>query len=145
MDAIAQVTGERPFFPRAPKAARAQEIHDEDGGAYSLRALGRCPRDGSIDPSSPPSPTISMALHLIHGPLASEWLSAPGGRIAALTKNPQPPGKIADQLFLVSLGRLPSADERRRAIEALGAEATPERVEDLLWSLLASTEFSMNH
>jgi hypothetical protein len=145
LDAIAQVTGARLTFPDAPEAARAQQVDDEDGGSYSLRVLGRCPRDGSIDPATPPSPTISMALHLIHGPPASSWLAGPGSMIETIAKNPPPPPRLAEELFLASLGRVPTAEERSRAAEALGRSFVQEKAEDLLWALLASTEFATNH
>jgi uncharacterized protein DUF1549/uncharacterized protein DUF1553 len=145
LDALAHATGAVPSFPQAPGTTRAQEVADEDGGGYALRVLGRCPRDGSIDPATPAPPTIGMALHFIHGLSGSAWLSPPGGRLDALAKNPPAPNALAEELFLATLGRLPSPAERTAAVQALGPAFDAERAEDFLWALLATSEFATQH
>ncbi|HKD99530.1 MAG TPA: DUF1549 domain-containing protein, partial [Planctomycetota bacterium] len=145
LDAMADATAARVEFPSAPDAKRAVELADDDGGSYTLRVLGQCPRDGSRDPSVVPAPGVPAALHLLHGPMASSWLASPGGRVASIQKRRLAAREAVEECFLATLSRAPSPAELERARAAIGDPPTREGLEDLLWSLLASTEFAMNH
>ncbi|HKE00230.1 MAG TPA: DUF1549 domain-containing protein [Planctomycetota bacterium] len=145
LDAIADATGATPSFPQAPMTKRAAELADDDGGSTALRVFGRCPRDGSTDPAAIAPPGVPAALHLLHGPPASSWLSAPGGRVASLRKRALPAHEAVEELFLATLARRPSTDEAAAARDQIGARPTAEALEDVLWALVASTEFSFNH
>jgi hypothetical protein len=48
---------------------------------------------------------------------------------------------MVDELYLASLGRLPSAEERDRAVQYLSGGARARRAQDLLWALLNSKAF----
>ena len=56
LDAIADACGIKLSFPGDSEVTRAVNVRDEDGGSYTLRVLGTCPRDGTRDPGSPPFP-----------------------------------------------------------------------------------------
>jgi hypothetical protein len=63
-------------------------------------------------------------------------------RLSALTGD-----ALAEELYLCVLTRKPDADERRRV--AVHLERNPPRRDaalgELVWALIASTEFRMNH
>jgi hypothetical protein len=145
LDSLLRASGLGAEIPNFKSVKTAMEIPDDDGGLYSLLALGRCPRDGSADPSSPPSPTVPMALHFIHGPIADEWLSAKGRRVERILYNWKNAEGAVDELFLASLGRYPGAGERVAALEAIGDKPNREALEDFLWSLMCTAEFATNH
>jgi len=54
------------------------------------------------------------------------------------------PGSIADQLYLATLSRSPSAAERQQAIDFLRGGTLSQRAEDLQWTLINSLEFLFN-
>jgi hypothetical protein len=145
LDAIADACGIKLSFPGDSEVTRAVNVRDEDGGSYTLRVLGTCPRDGTRDPGSPPVPTIPAALHLLHGPAADEWLTAPGGRVASILQRKRSPEQAVNELFMATLGRPPRADELASAKEALGDAPDAKRLGDLLWALMATNEFAFNH
>jgi len=63
----------------------------------------------------------------------------PGQRLTAATQ-------VVDRVYLYALGRAPSADERRIALEALADSNRPGRISaeglaDLLWAVLMKPEF----
>ncbi len=144
-DALADVLGARIPFPDEPAVRRASEIADDDAGSFTLRALGRCPRDGSQDPATVPAPSVPSALHFVHGPIAGEWLSAGEGRVARIAARGVSDDAAVEELFLAALARRPTSDERKRAVESLQGPDRRARLEDLLWALIATTEFAMNH
>jgi hypothetical protein len=83
-------------------------------------------------------PDIVQTLHLISGDTIQKklvkWKSDP-----SLTSE-----QMVDRIFLASLTRLPSPEEKARVIEA----AKTDRVaafQDLLWAVLNSKEFLYNH
>ena len=55
--------------------------------------------------------------------------------------------KIADELYLSVLSRMPEDDERTLVKEHLeaGKADRPKAVAAVVWSLLASAEFRLNH
>jgi hypothetical protein len=144
VDSLLAVTGADLDAPQFRDVKRASDLPDDDGGAYPLRAFGRCPRDGSIDPAAAPPATLAMALHWIHGPPATTWLAAPEGPVERIVKGNLSLDARIDEIFLVALARTPSDAERAAARAALGG-GDRASVEDLLWALLATAEFSTNH
>lgn len=145
LDSVLTVTGAALAAPRAPAVARAVDLPDADGGHATLQAFGRCPRDGSIDPSQAPQATLPMALHWIQGSVANEWLAVPGGPVDRLVAARATPEAAVEELFFTTLGRPPRADELRTALQVLEGPSLRAALEDLLWALLATTEFSTNH
>ena len=64
------------------------------------------------------------------------------GRLAALLKQKTPDEAVAEELFLATLARKPSADEWKAVREALAnGESKEEVFRDLFWVLLNSPEF----
>ena len=54
--------------------------------------------------------------------------------------------ELADELFLATLTRLPRADEKADAVKHLAAsKSRAEAVTDLLWALVNTREFILNH
>ena len=73
-------------------------------------------------------------------------ISHPKGRIARLVQGGASDDQVMDDLFLVTLSRLPTADERKRVREHISSQtkAGKPRVEplrDILWALLNTKAF----
>jgi hypothetical protein len=93
--------------------------------------------------------TIPQRLLLMNGELASgPTKSSPVnavGRIALFASSDE---KRVETAYLCCLSRLPSADERAYFVAEMRDKSGDERrqvVEDLIWTLYNSTEFSWNH
>lgn len=93
--------------------------------------------------------TIAQRLLMMNGDLVKERTKADIGnsssRIATLAPTDD---KAIEVAFLCALTRSPTADELahfRKRIEGVRGDARSNRLEDIFWSLLNSTEFSWNH
>jgi len=61
--------------------------------------------------------------------------------VAKVLASTTDPGTIADQIYLSTLSRRPTAAERQQAIAYLGSGVLAQKTEDLQWVLLNSLEF----
>ena len=61
-----------------------------------------------------------------------------------MVESDKPAGEVVDELFLATLSRPPTADERALA-ESWLAEHRREGAEDLQWSLLNKLDFVFNY
>ncbi|WP_197440825.1 DUF1549 domain-containing protein [Thalassoglobus neptunius] len=121
------------LFVRALKFFRANDFVDEfgDPGAEELQA-----RAG----------TIPQALLRMNGELSRELTSmnpffAPG-RIAAIAPTPE---MQIETVYLCSLTRKPTPQERRYFETMFQESGTGTAIEDLFWIMFNSPEFSWNH
>jgi hypothetical protein len=91
-------------------------------------------------------PTIVQTLYLANHPAVQQKISAPQGRVAQIVKDIADDDKRIEELFLWALSRLPVAEERQTCLKYVQDRPTPQRgYEDLLWSLLNTREFLLNH
>jgi hypothetical protein len=67
--------------------------------------------------------------------------------LAPLIKAGKPPGEIVEHLYLATLARRPTAHERERSLAVVRKHAREPRhaYGDILWALLNSSEFTLNH
>lgn len=98
---------------------------------------------------APQSGTVSQALLRMNGKLTSEVFGAnpfsSAGRLASLTEDD---ARLVELCFLVTLTRRPTAEEEEHFLSLIAGKTDDARgraTEDLLWSLVNSTEFSWNH
>jgi hypothetical protein len=88
---------------------------------------------------------LEQALFISNGALVRSWLPPRAGnlvdRLSRLDGD-----ALADELYLSVLTRLPDADERKDVADYLkGRSDRPKALQELVWALLASTEFRFNH
>jgi hypothetical protein len=68
------------------------------------------------------------------------------GRAAKLAKAKMSDEELTDEAFLATLSRLPKPKEKADAVEHLkAAKNRAEGVTDLLWALVNTREFILNH
>lgn len=87
--------------------------------------------------------SLDQALFLEHGGTLIEWVAnKPGYLLGRLSQLPDP----TEELYLSVLSRLPTKDEAAEVAELCRVkEERPTALQDLLWALVASTEFRFNH
>jgi len=86
-------------------------------------------------------------LHLLNGELLNRKIASPEGRLARLIEAGRSDDSIVEEFYLRALCRYPSEEERahwrRAAATGGGARGRRESLEDFLWSLLTSREFTV--
>lgn len=107
------------------------------------KALANPPREPEIEHS----PTVKAALFLLNDSVVLSWLKARPGNLVERLVAATEPERLADELYLSVLSRMPTAEERTRVSEYLAknVERREIAVGHLAWALLASNQFAMNH
>ncbi len=142
MDAVSSAAGVRPNFPEAPEDTSASQLVDPHIGAEGfLDVFGRPLRESACECERRTDFSLPQALNLVNGGTISDAVADPKGRIAQLVLSGKSDAGIVDDLYLASLGRLPSAEDRARGVRYLTGGARAGRAQDLLWALLNSKPF----
>jgi hypothetical protein len=101
------------------------------------------------DPNSQPvdyQASIQQALMMMNGKFTEEATSpARGATVAALFASNRPMARRIEELYLVTLSRKPRPQETRRLLDYAASRDSKQALRDILWSLLNSTEFVLNH
>ncbi len=132
----------------APPGRRAIEVASNRVQAPHLARLfqvfGRPPRAATCDCERRHDPALPQTLFLMTDPLLLEKIRT--GRLARLLAQGRTKGEIIEELFLASLSRYPDAGERRAALDHVaGASDRAAAVADVLWALINTREFILNH
>jgi hypothetical protein len=136
--------------PEMPEGSRAIEIgasRVQNGSVnYAFRIFGRPPRTTTCDCQRALEPALPQKLYLMADPSLLQKLQAPQGRVARLLAAEQDDNHVLDELFLASLSRLPTAQERAWFAD-YRAQAKDRRSAflDTLWALINTNEFVFNH
>src|SRR5262249_1773553 len=97
-----------------------------------------CERDGAG--------SIFQVLTLANHPRLWEKVRDPAGRVAKLVKAEPDVAKRIDELFLSTLSRLPSDAEREACLKFVKDAESPEKgLQGVLWSLVNTREFLLQH
>jgi hypothetical protein len=146
LDAITAATGTSEKFDGYPEGVRAIAIPDPHSLSPFLKMFGSservtacaCERTGDV--------TLPQLLNLQNGERFLAKLKDNNGALAKLLKETKDDGRVTEQLFLRTLGRLPTAEQRYAVNQALAAGDPREEVfRDLFWALLNAKEFAFNH
>jgi hypothetical protein len=114
--------------------------------SYFFRVFGRPVRASVCECERSNEPSIAQALHLLNSPELTEKLQHRQGTARQLADSLRTDAELVDELYLVTLSRLPRENERKLVMETFAAsKSRREAVEDVLWSLLNQKEFLYNH
>ena len=114
--------------------------------AYAFRIFGRPPRSSACDCERAMDPALPQKLYLMTDQSLLGKFNNPTGRLQKLLNGKLTDEQVLDELFLATLSRLPTADDR--ATFADYRQATPDRrtaFADTLWALINTREFILNH
>jgi hypothetical protein len=92
-------------------------------------------------------PSVRSALFLSNDELMVQLLEPKAGNLTSRLSPMDDDAQLAAELYLSVLSRLPTDEERAAVAEYLKrrSERRPQAIANLVWSLLASTEFCINH
>lgn len=115
--------------------------------SYVLRIFGRPPRTTACDCERTMEPALPQTLYRMTDPSIVSKLQAPTGRAVQLAKRKDLNEKqLLDELFLSTLSRYPTAEERDAFHETVRTAANRQAaIVDALWALINTREFILNH
>lgn len=147
MDAVAIATGTKPRVPGLPEDMRSVYLADgmaEGGGSEFLKLFGRPKRESACECERTSNVSLAHALNLINGPLISGAVSEGGNAIAKLVEKDKDNRRAVEEIYLMTLSRLPSEAELAVAGELGEGAKRAEVAQDLAWALLNSPAFLFN-
>lgn len=146
LDALGSATGTSEKFDGYPDGVRAIQVPDPGSHSAFLKMFGSservtacaCERNGDV--------TLPQLLSLQNGDRLLAKLKDGNGALSRLLKERPDDARLAEELFLLTLGRVPTADEMGVLKKALaGGDPRDEVFRDLFWVLLNAKEFAFNH
>jgi hypothetical protein len=146
LDAVNQAAGTQETFDGLPPGTRAIALPDPTIPSYFLNTFGRPLRNNPCDCARGSTPDLAQALHLVNSTLLHGKVTGENSRLGKLIKANATDEDITAELYLATFGRRPTTEETA-AVKELVATA-PNRAEgfqDILWTLLNSSEFVFNH
>jgi hypothetical protein len=147
LDAICQTTGVPEKFNGWPEGVRSIQVWDNRMPSYFFRIFGRPVRATVCECERSNEPSIVQALHLLNSPEVHAKLSHRHGLARKLAATPKSNDELVDEVYLTTLNRFPTAEEKAlmaTAFEAVGPNRH-QAVEDVLWAVLNTKEFLYNH
>ncbi len=154
LDAISQVTGvPEVYYNETPDGIRGEEepgtraINLKEADLYPSRFLEVHGKPLRLSlPERNVEPNLLQALHMLAGSTYTSKLSREEGRLGRLLQGGASDREVIEELSLAALSRFPTVRERTELERMLSeAESREEAMEDLLWGLITSREFSENH
>lgn len=118
--------------------------------AYVLRIFGRPPRTTACDCERAMEPALPQALFRMTDATLLAKFTDPKGRIQSVLRSKSKPEDQVDELFLATLTRYPTASEKAEAVTFLKSNSVDLQskvtsLTDLLWALINTREFILNH
>lgn len=153
LDSITQVTGVGRNLRGFPPGTRAIDFYprtsgDTTGPHYGdqfFETFGRSSRNTICACETKVEPTLSQTLHLAVGDTLEKGIAG-NQKVKRLAESSESPEAAVEELYVWALSRRPTRVEVEQLTALLGVDPRDVGVyEDILWSLLNSTEFAFNH
>ena len=150
MDGIVKATGVGVSLPATGigNVTRAMQLPDPTEGGPYRTFLNNFERGNRDDAGRTDDTSIVQALTLMNDSVfVSSRLksTAVGSKLGAMLKaTPNDPGAVVDGLYLNTVGRYPTTDERNAAVNYLKSGTLTQKSEDLQFALLNKLEFLFN-
>jgi hypothetical protein len=147
LDAVCDVTETKATFVGMPPGTRAVQLWNNRLPSGFLDVFGRPERKTVCECERTSETSLAQVLHLMNAPLVNDRIQSSSGRVARLVGSKRTTDEIIEELYLATLNRSPNERELQ---SARGAFADPESnrrqaAEDVMWALLNTAEFVLNH
>ncbi|RIK74237.1 MAG: hypothetical protein DCC67_16840, partial [Planctomycetota bacterium] len=153
-DAIATATAanqDESLSARNRMTGPAAGMLRSDGRNRLLAPLGKPDRDAVCERQRSNEPNLSQALFLQNDPAVYAMIDRDDGwlavnKTALLAADDRAVNKYVDEAYLRALGRFPAEDERAACRDFVAQSENPGHgLRGVLWALLNSKEFCLNH
>lgn len=137
---VESTTEEKAIVRNASDALREQLTELK---ARFSKAIAGPPRQPEIDHQ----PSVKAALFLLNDDVLLRWLEPDSDNLVARLMIQDEPQMVADELYLTVLSRFPTDEEVTDLADHLsnGSDERAKACGQLVWGLLTSTEFCVNH
>jgi len=149
IDSLNDALGTRDSFgPDVPPNVRAIEIAPNriQNPQYGqlFRIFGRPTRGMTCDCERSAEPALPQVLYLMTDPQLLGKIQ--GGRLRALLADRKTDAEVLDELFLATLSRYPLPNEKTTSLEHVARKGNRQAAfTDILWALINTREFVLNH
>jgi len=144
LDAISQATGVPEKFESFYPGTRASQVSHPEVNSYFLDVFDRSPRKEVCERKF--SLTLNQVIHRISGDTIHGKITDKDSVLSQMLQAQRPAGGVVEELYLRTLSRYPTSQERERADIVITRAGDARRgLEDLFWALLNSKEFLYNH
>jgi hypothetical protein len=153
LDSIVATTQSQFNLPEFPEGTRAIDFYPRLGGetqspSYGhpfFEIFGRSSRGSICACETKKEPTLSQTLHLTVGDTIQNRLRL-NGLLQQIVESADTTESAIEQLFVLFLSRKPTEQEASGLRQLIGEQTRDIAIyEDIVWSLLNSTEFSFNY
>ena len=145
-DALCYVTDMPEKFAGFPMGTRAVQLPDGEVNHPFLKTFGQPARELACECEREGDSNLAQALQLINGPSVNDRLRNATNRIGKLMAAKKSDREILDELFLVTLTRLPTDSEASAMLGHVTAQMDKRRAwEDVHWALINAKEFLFRH
>jgi hypothetical protein len=158
VDAVNTATGSSETYPPKlylPQEAKAVEVagvtghqNEEAELAYAFKIFGRPLRNTDVqcDCERDTNATIVQTLYLANHPRVQGKIYREEGGVAEILQEIDDDSKRIEQIYLATLSRRPTDAERQSCLSYVQDRSSSLRsFQDILWSLLNTREFILNH
>lgn len=149
--AFAAGVNNRQIGPNVAAFGLAESFAGKNMPDHASVIFGKSPRETNCDCERASVPTLLQSLYTRNDPellerIESRHAGAPAWITELRTAGERPDDTHITEAFLRTLSRPPAADELQEARADLAAARDPlDGLRDLLWALLNTREFSVNH
>ena len=148
LDAISQVTGVAHAFRNYPAGTRAMDLYIPDAPDYFLVTFGFPRRDIICERSK--SPTLGQALHMINGESVLKKVQAQDNVLSRWIGEGWSDERVIDAIYARAYARDPAGGELATVKDFIRDQQAAGRshrraLEGVLWTVLNSEEFQVNH
>ena len=146
MDAVADVTETSAKLTGLPAESRANQVWTTRVDSVFLDTFGR-PNENQDPPCErTPDSTVTQSLHLMNSRELDGRVRNDSSRAARVAGSDMTSEQIVDELYLSTFSRFPS-DVERGYVMGLLKDVKNRRavVEDLMWAMVNSPEFSIRN
>src|SRR5262249_975868 len=136
------------FWPDAINTVQAPYVPRNSFVAFVLETYGRPQRKAAVqcDCERDGSASIFQVLPLANPPRVWEKIKDPGGRVAAVLAAEGDEVHKIEELYLATLCRRPSDNERAECLQFVtSADSPASGLQNLLWALINTREFLVQH
>lgn len=155
LDALNQATGTREdldmkydFFPENARVVEIPYKTRNEFVNFVLDQFGRPARNSAsqCDCERESGVSILQVMSLANHPRVRQKIEDPKGNVARLAKERLSDEQRIEELFLLTVSRLPDDAEKQACAKYLKESAAPEKgLQGVLWSLLNTREFLLQH